>query len=93
MEKKTIVARAEVLAGKEAAFIAHAEKCIEATRTEEGNLSYNLYQSPFTPSSFIFYEEYKDQAAIRVHASSAHFKVFADAMKDILAEELIIETF
>lgn len=93
MEKKTIVARAEVLAGKENEFIAHAKKCIEATRTEEGNFSYSLYQSPFTPSSFIFYEEYKDQSSIQQHASSEHFKVFADAMKDILAEELIIEVF
>lgn len=93
MEKKTIVARAEVLAGKEKDFIAHAAKCIEATRTEEGNFTYNLYQSPFNPTSFIFYEEYKDQAAIQTHATSAHFKVFADALKDILAEELIIETF
>lgn len=93
MEKKTIVARAEVLAGKEKDFIAHAAKCIEATRTEEGNYSYSLYQSPFTPTSFIFYEEYKDQSAIKAHAGSAHFKAFADAIKDILAAELIIETF
>lgn len=93
MEKKTIVARAEVLPGKEKEFISHAEKCIEATRTEEGNISYNLYQSPFTPCSFIFYEEYKDPSAIRKHATSAHFKVFADAINSILASELVIETF
>lgn len=93
MEKKTIVARAEVLPGKEKEFIAQAEIVIKATRTEEGNFSYSLYQSPFNPSSFIFYEEYKDQSAIRAHASSAHFKAFAEAIKTLLAEELIIETF
>ena len=46
MEKKTIVARAEVLEGKEKEFIAKAEKLIEATRAEEGNISYTLYQCP-----------------------------------------------
>jgi len=93
MEKKTIVARAEVLSGKEAEFISQAKLVIENTRTEEGNISYSLYQSPFNPSSFIFYEEYIDQSAISAHATSAHFKAFADAIQSLLAEELMIETF
>ena len=93
MEKKTIVARAEVLPGKEQEFIDHASKVIEATRKEEGNISYNLYQNPFTSTSFIFYEEYKNQGAITLHGSSIHFNTFAKAIEGILAAELIIETF
>ena len=40
MEKKTIVARAEVLPGKEQEFISKAEPLIQGTRAEEGNISY-----------------------------------------------------
>jgi Uncharacterized conserved protein len=93
MEKKTIVARAEVLPGKEKDFLLLAETLISATRTEAGNISYNLYQNPFSPSSFIFYEEYKNQEAISAHGSSKHFLAFSDAVGSLLAEDLIIETF
>ena len=64
MEKKTIVARVEVLPGKEQAFLQAADALIKGTRAEEGNISYNLYQNPSQPVAFIFYEEYKDQRAI-----------------------------
>ena len=45
MEKKTIVARVEVLPGKEQAFLQAADALIKGTRAEEGNISYNLYRS------------------------------------------------
>lgn len=93
MEKKTIVARAEVLPGKEKDFIALAETLIEATRKETGNINYNLYQNPFTPTSFIFYEEYTDQDAISKHGNSDHFKAFSNEVGSLLAADLIIETF
>lgn len=91
--KKTIVCRVVVKEGQEAAFIDVAKTLVDATRQETGNISYNLYQSPFSPQSFIFYEEYKDEAAFNVHANSEHFKAFANAIPDMLAEELNIEQF
>lgn len=93
MEKKTIVARVEVLPGKEQEFISKAEPLIQETRAEEGNISYNLYQNPTNPVAFIFYEEYKNQHAIDIHATSTHFRTFGKAIKGLLASELIIESF
>lgn len=84
MEKKTIVARAEVLPGKEQEFISKAEPLIQGTRAEEGNISYNLYQNPSNPTAFIFYEEYKDQNAISVHAASAHFQAFGKGNRRVI---------
>ncbi|WP_233545678.1 putative quinol monooxygenase [Parabacteroides sp. AM08-6] len=92
-EKKTIVCRVLVKEGQEAAFIEVAKPLIDATRQETGNISYNLYQSPSDPKSFIFYEEYKDDAAFDFHANSEHFKTFAAAIPDMLAAELNIEQF
>lgn len=93
MEKKTIVARVEVLNGKEQEFINVAEALIQGTRTEEGNISYNLYQCPSNPASFLFYEEYQDQQAMDAHAASAHFNTFAKAIGSMLASDLKIESF
>ena len=86
MEKKTIVARVEVLPGKEQAFLQAADALIKGTRAEEGNISYNLYQNPSQPVAFIFYEE-------DIHAASPHFQAFGKAIKEMLASDLIIETF
>ena len=68
-------------------------KLVEATRAEEGNVSYTLYQSPEQPTTFIFYEAYKDAAAFETHASSEHFKAFADAITDLLDGDLLVEKF
>ena len=92
-EKKTIVCRVVVKDGQRAAFTEVAGKLVEATRQEPGNVSYNLYQSPFDSTLFIFYEEYKDDAAFDAHANSDHFKAFAEAIPEMLAEELNIEQF
>lgn len=70
-----------------------ADALIKGTRAEEGNISYNLYQNPSQPVAFIFYEEYKDQHAMDVHAASPHFQTFGEAIKGVLASDLIIETF
>lgn len=92
-EKKTVIARVFVKEGQEAAFAEVATTLVHATRNEEGNISYTLYQSVIDPKEFIFYEEYKDEAAFAVHSSSAHFATFADATGDMLAGDLSVEEY
>lgn len=92
-DKKVIVARLTVKEGQEKAFIEVASKLVTATRQETGNLFYALYQSPVSPVEFIFYEEYRDDAAFQTHASSAHFAAFAEGIKDLTAGELIVDEF
>jgi len=41
---------------------------------EEGTLTYTLLRSKKDPTEFIFYEIYKDQAAMEYHGSTPHFK-------------------
>jgi len=92
-EKTVIVARVVVKIGKAKAFVDIASKLVEATRAEEGNLFYALYQSTENPLEFIFYEEYKDDAAFEAHAMSAHFAAFAEATEELMAGELVIDQF
>ncbi len=93
MEKKVIIARVEVAKGKENGFLAIVPALIEGTRAEAGNLAYTLYQNPFNESEFIFYEEYKDQAAIDNHNASVHFRNFAKSVGEFLAKDLDIQVF
>ena len=92
-EKKVVVARVTVKEGQEAAFTAVASVLVEATRKEAGCIFYTLYQSPMDPKSFIFYEEYKDQAAFEFHSGSDHFKAFAGAIGDMLDGGLKVGEF
>ncbi|MDR1601261.1 MAG: antibiotic biosynthesis monooxygenase [Tannerella sp.] len=92
-DKKVVVARLTVKEGQEKAFIDVASRLVEATRKEEGNLFYALYQSPLNATEFIFYEEYKDQAAFETHASSAHFAAFAEGIANLTAGSLLVDEF
>jgi len=92
-EKTVVVARVVVKEGQEKAFIEIASKLVAATRAEEGNLFYTLYQSTENPLTFIVYEEYKDDAAFEAHANSTHFAAFVEAVNDLLAGELVIDQF
>ena len=92
-DKKIVVARVTVKEGREAAFTAVASVLVEATRKEAGCIFYTLYQSPMDPKSFIFYEEYKDQAAFEFHSNSDHFKAFEGAIGDMLDGGLQVGEF
>jgi len=91
--KKVIVARLKVKPGQEQAFIDVAAKLVEATHQEPGNLFYNLYQSPLNPVEFIFYEEYKDEAAFKTHSESAAFAAFAEGIKDLADGALQVDEY
>lgn len=48
----------------------------DATRKEEGNISYVLYKSVDNNSKFTILEEWKSQDAINYHNQTAHFLTF-----------------
>ena len=53
---------------------------VEATRQEEGNISYELHQDIANPLNYIFIEVWKSQEAIDAHNQSAHFHEFVSAV-------------
>ncbi|MFT5778567.1 MAG: quinol monooxygenase YgiN/uncharacterized glyoxalase superfamily protein PhnB [Crocinitomicaceae bacterium] len=46
------------------------------TRNEVGNLKYEVHQSLETPSTFIVWESYTDEAAFKSHLEQPYFKAF-----------------
>lgn len=71
--KKLITARLQIKSDQIDAFIAAAQPLIAASRAEPGCISYTMYQEPTDRTSFLFFEEWKDQAAVDFHFATPHF--------------------
>lgn len=46
---------------------------VEPTRSEPGNLDYQVLRDPKDPSIFVLFERYVDESAFEAHRASPHF--------------------
>lgn len=83
---KMITAKIYIKAGHEAEFAEAAKWIIENTLKEEGCLQYTLYQDPYNPTNFFFFERYKNQAAIDAHFAAPYFTEFGTKIGDITSQ-------
>jgi quinol monooxygenase YgiN len=58
--------------GRKQDFIDAAREVILATRAEPGNLRYQLFASTENEDELMYYEEWRDQAALDAHMRSPH---------------------
>jgi len=72
----------------------YEEKCKELihilqenSRKEPGCLLYVGHQSVENPRKFLFYEQYKDQAALDAHRKAPYFKQYVQGELDPILEE------
>jgi (4S)-4-hydroxy-5-phosphonooxypentane-2,3-dione isomerase len=56
------------------------------SRQEPGCLMYIGHQSIEDPRRFLFYEQYKDRAALDAHRNSPHFKQYVTGGLDAIME-------
>ena len=63
----TLTAKLTIKEGKEKEFEALMKEIVPKVRQEKGNLVYTMCRSKENPRVFLFFEEYKDQAAIQAH--------------------------
>ena len=49
------------------------QQMVVATRSEPGNLRYDLFERDGAPGSFDLYELYVDHDAVQAHRQSAHY--------------------
>ena len=59
----------------------------EHSRKEPGCLMYIGHQSIENPRKFLFYEQYKDEAALQAHRNSAYFKQYVLGGLDTIMEQ------
>ena len=76
--------------GKEADFqekmTAQAKRCLA---NEAGCLQFDVVQDPKAPTRFVMLEVYKDDAAIKAHQDSQHYKDFRPVVGDLLADRKV----
>jgi quinol monooxygenase YgiN len=65
----------------------------EHSRKEPGCVQYVGHQSLDDPRRFLFYEVYKDQAALQAHRDSTHFKQYVTGGLDGIMESRTRELF
>jgi autoinducer 2-degrading protein len=65
----------------------HVEEFIPATlanargsRSEPGNLRYDVLRDEEDPNHFLLYEVYRDAAALEAHGQSSHYKAWSVAV-------------
>ncbi|MEN3110005.1 putative quinol monooxygenase [Uliginosibacterium paludis] len=65
-------------------------EAVTASRQEPGCLRYDLFKSVQGEACFQFFETYADQAALAVHAQSAHFQTLKEKITPLLAQPIAI---
>lgn len=70
----TFVARLRAKPGKEAAAEALLRGLVAPTRKEPGCAGYVLHRSRAEPGVFLFYEEWKDRAALDAHLAMPYIQ-------------------
>jgi len=87
-----ITAKANVKKENRDLYLKIASILIDASRNEEGNISYGLFQGTKNPSTLTFIEEWKSFEAIKIHEESEHFKVNISKLIE-LAESIDINVY
>ncbi len=72
MTELHVVATIPALPGSEDTVRAALTTLVEATRQEEGCVSYDLYESASAAGTFVTVERWADQAAMDAHLSAEH---------------------
>jgi quinol monooxygenase YgiN len=89
----TIVAKNSIKQGKVEEFKNLAEKLINESRKEKGNISYNLYQDAKTDNIFTFIEEWENEDIIKSHNGSKHFTSIVPQFANLQAKQSDINLY
>jgi quinol monooxygenase YgiN len=90
----TVVARIYPKAGKEDELQAIlVEQAAVVRREEKDCLVYRPHRSAATPTIFLFYEQYRSEAAFELHRTAAHLATFRAQHKALLDRPTEVEIY
>ena len=73
-------------------FLNVAEKLVEDTRKEPGNISYELVQCREGRNIYAFLERWPDQKTLDLHMASSHFQEAVSRFQRVLTVPIEIST-
>jgi len=80
----TVVVDESIKEGQTAAYVDYMREMIKITKTEEGNIAYDLYEAVDGSGDVVMVEIWESQEALDKHMKSEHFQKFVpggDAFK------------
>lgn len=80
MSELKIIATIVVKPEHKESVIKALHNVVDATRKEDGNVSYDLHQNISSDLSYTILEVWKSQEAINLHNDSSHFNEFKKAI-------------
>ncbi len=81
MTELKIIATIVIKSEYEKEVLTALHNVVDATRKENGNISYDLHQNIAHPLEYTIIEVWKSQEAIDLHNSSMHFNEFKKAIE------------
>ncbi|SHJ39924.1 Quinol monooxygenase YgiN [Propionispora hippei DSM 15287] len=79
-----VIARLKVRAGKKSELFKLAQHILAETRQEEGCISYELMDDPYSEEDCAFVERWADRAALTRHMQTPHFSDWRQKSADYL---------
>lgn len=89
----TIVAKNSIKQEKVEEFKILAERLINESRKEKGNISYNLYQDANKSNILAFIEEWENDDAIKIHNTSEHFTSIVPKFAEFKESQSVINIY
>jgi quinol monooxygenase YgiN len=84
-----VIATVQLKPGTVDAFAVAAAPCLIGTRSEEGNISYDLHRRVGAPDTVVFVERWESRDHLKAHFSAPHMLTYREATKDMVAERKI----
>ena len=79
-----VLATIKALTGQTRALIAGARSCIDATRKEDGCLSYDYVQDTEDPDKLVVVERWSSRAALDAHLKTPHLADWRQVRKPLI---------
>jgi quinol monooxygenase YgiN len=74
-------------------FLEQVKEVIAGSQSEEGNISYHLYEDFEQKNTFVMIEEWKDQEATESHRETVHYKHFMQNVESILSAPVSVKRY
>ncbi|QUS61801.1 putative quinol monooxygenase [Synechocystis sp. PCC 7338] len=74
-------------------FIALSQTFIEPSRSEPGCISYSFYEDETEDNKFLFFEVWRNRAALDYHFQTPYFHEFVEKSPDLLAKAAEIKVY
>ena len=67
-------------------FLAVTEQNHQGTRSEPGNVRFDVLRRNDDPNRFVLYEAYRDEAGFVAHQQTAHYLAWKETVANMMAE-------